>query len=84
MDAYFCLIPVSVVWNLSLYWLQKYFLVKWFCRNTLSSSVQLQCDLKPAEDPVKVPGDQKHAERRVGQAGVKLVTDEDVNKISME
>lgn len=43
------LIPISIFLNISLYWVQKRYLVKWFCRTFLSKSVQLECDLSKAK-----------------------------------
>lgn len=43
------LIPVSIFLNISLYQVQKHYLIKWFCRTFLTSSVQLECDLKAQE-----------------------------------
>ena len=46
------LIPVSIFLNSSLYWVQKHYLIKWFCRRFLSNSVQLECDLKTNQDTI--------------------------------
>ena len=44
--GYLWLIPISIFLNVSLYQVQKHYLIKWFCRTFLTSSLQLECDLK--------------------------------------
>lgn len=92
MDVgYFWLIPISIFLNTSLYWVQKHYLIKWFCRKFLSKSVQLECDLKAKQSIANgasqsngvVANGVGHHEKGT-YYGRKLVTDGEVNGIAME
>lgn len=85
------LIPLSIIGNCSLYWVLKHYLVKWFCRSFLSESVQLECDLKKKKKQTKnehengmVVANGYKASNKGKYGGKKLVTDGDVNGVSME
>lgn len=93
------LIPVSIFLNSSLYWIQKHYLIKWFCRTFLSGSVQLECDLKTTEAEVtngSVPNGQMtngelpkklkkyDSNQRITYKGKKLVTDGEICGVAME
>ena len=71
--------PVIFMVYSALYLVQKHFLVKWFCRNCLSKSVELECDTVNASTVKEKQGDiNRSIQNR------KLVTDEDVRKIATE
>lgn len=83
------LIPVSIFLNSSLYWLQKHYLIKWFCRKFLSNSVQLECDLELEQEVVangvvngQLTNEQLPSKKLKKKK--KLVTDGEVNGIAME
>lgn len=93
------LIPISIFLNTSLYWVQKHYLIKWFCRTFLSKSVQLECDLKAKQrgdyttdsgtpNGVTANGVVPTTSRKPHEKGTyygkKLVTDGDVNGVAME
>ena len=94
------LIPVSIFFNFSLYWVQKHYLIKWFCRNFLYDSVQLECDIKSkktdsdvangdANGAAAVVSNGYHAkeENHISSSehtGKKLVTDGEINGCAME
>ena len=93
------LIPVSIFLNISLYWVQKHYLIKWFCRTFLTDSVQLECDLKKMKkEPsvsngnasglsnghVKGVKDAKESHKATEYSGKKLVTDGEINGVAME
>ena len=78
------LIPVSIFCNSSLYWIQKRFILKWFCRQFLSKTVQLECDVKTT----KLNGMGTTKNGYIGMteehSRKKLVTDGDINAVAME
>lgn len=91
------LIPFSIFLNSSLYWVQKHYLIKWFCRRFLTDSVQLECDLKNNQKESSISngnaaglsnGHVKDAKESSHSAtdysGKKLVTDGEINGIAME
>ncbi len=92
------IIPLSILFNSSLYWVQKHYLVKWFCRKFLSKSVQLECDLKQSQENAKVTAlsngvTSQSNHRTVSDTkippqedshGKKLVTEGEVNGVAME
>lgn len=86
------IIPLSILFNSGLYWLLKHYLVKWYCRRFLSDTAQLECDLKAPTEGVAngtavngtANGHVKSSEKEVMYNGKKLVTDGDVNGVSME
>lgn len=94
------LIPISIFLNFSLFWVQKHYLIKWFCRAFLYDSVQLECDLKK-EDQKKTNGSAisngdatvvSNGYHKVEQedlapskhTGKKLVTNGDISGCAME
>ena len=88
------LIPVSIFFNCSLYWVQKHYLIKWFCRRFLSESVQLECDL-PSHENANAKSNGLTDTRANGFSGgkasdkgtyhgKKLVSQGDVNGVAME
>lgn len=90
---YLWLIPFSIFLNSSLYWVQKHYLIKWFCRKFLSDSVQLECDLKAQNKNyghsngavASVSNGQLNEGTKQGsQNERKLVTDGEINGVSME
>lgn len=93
------LIPFSICLNISLYQVQKHYLVKWFCRTFLSKSVQLESDLKAKQSSTNgfcrangiatlsngVPATDGEVHHEKGTYyGKKLVTDGEVNGVAME
>ena len=85
------LIPLSILFNSSLYWVQKHYLIKWFCRTFLTDSVQLECDLKKKQpsggstaNGVVANGHAGPAEPAGTYQGKKIVTDGEVNGVAME
>ncbi len=91
------LIPVSIFLNSSLYWVQKHYLIKWFCRTFLYDSVQLECDLKNTKKDLAVANgnssvlsngyltqDVKENHSASEYGGKKLVTQGEINGIAME
>jgi hypothetical protein len=90
------LIPFSILLNVSLYQVQKHYLVKWFCRTFLSSSVQLECDLKLKQSSANgtshntsngvANGGSATSNNKISDPyhGKKLVTDGEVNGVAME
>lgn len=94
------LIPFSICLNISLYQVQKHYLVKWFCRTFLSKSVQLESDLKAKQSSTN--GSCYNTANGVAMSngvsatngevhhwkdtyyGKKLVTDGEVNGVAME
>ena len=79
------LIPVSIFLNVSLYWVQKHYLIKWFCRRFLSDSVQLECDLKKDSDVSNGNiTNGHHVQEMKASKGKKLVTDGEINGVAME
>lgn len=80
------LIPVSILFNCGLYLLLKHYLVKWFCRYFLSTSVLLECTLNKklqANGAAVRNGLTKPSEKDYC-GGRKLVTDGEVATVSME
>lgn len=84
------LIPISIFLNSSLYWVQKHYLIKWFCRRFLSESVQLECDL-PSHENVNGLTDTRangFSGGKVSEKGTyhgkKLVSQGDMNGIATE
>ena len=78
--GYLWLIPVSICLNSSLYLIQKHFLIKWFCRTFLSSSVQLECDLKHEGEPVSNGTATSNGQLSNGQPLVKQLKKYDSNQ----
>lgn len=90
------LIPVSIFLNSSLYWVQKHYLIKWFCRKFLSGSVQLECDLPPKKEGIangtvadstsngQLPAEKYDSDKSTTYNGKKVVTDGEINGVAME
>ena len=83
------LIPFSVLFNSSLYFLQKHYLIKWFCRRFLTETVVLECDLN--DKKTLSNGTTKTTNGVVQANGVtnqhskkKIVTDGEIASVAME
>ncbi len=90
------LIPLSLLFNSGLFWLQKHYLVKWYCRRFLAESVVLECDLNNNRTNSNAngfgAGSNGHCSNGKGVNNSELkvpckkktVTDGDISAVSME
>ena len=84
------LIPFSILFNSGFYWLQKHYLIKWYCRRFLSESVVLKCDLNNKQSHSNGTNGAMHAngidscEAKDNYVKRKIVTDGDIAGVSME